>query len=153
MKKQQTMLTIIIILALLGLAALVGSTVYEERIKENKKAVEAMKAPTVKQNKVANTEPKEETTIEITEEPKKDDYVGEEEKETQVEESKESEEQKEDKDAKSIALAKKEWGDDDSASFSIEEKKNNKYYVAVKKDATVIQWYEVDTENWTISEY
>ena len=65
----------------------------------------------------------------------------------------ESEEQKEDKDAKSIALAKKEWGDDDSASFSIEEKKNNKYYVAVKKDATVIQWYEVDTENWTISEY
>ena len=38
MKKQQTMLTIIIILALLGLAALVGSTVYEERIKENKKA-------------------------------------------------------------------------------------------------------------------
>ena len=35
MKKQQTILTIIIILALLGLAALVGSTVYEERIKEN----------------------------------------------------------------------------------------------------------------------
>ena len=34
-----------------------------------------------------------------------------------------------------------------------QEKKNNKYYVAVKKDATVIQWYEVDTENWTISEY
>ena len=153
MKKQQTILTIIIILALLGLAALVGSTVYEERIKENKKAVEAIKAPTVKQNEVANTEPKEETTTEITEEPEKDDYVGEEEKETQVEESKESETQKEDKDAKSIALAKKEWGDDDSASFSIEEKKNNKYYVAVKKDATVIQWYEVDTENWTISEY
>ena len=150
MKKQQTMLTIIIILALLGLAALVGSTVYEEGIKENKKVVEAMKAPTVKQNEVANTEPKEETTTEITEEPKKDDYVGEEEKETQVEESKESEEKK---DAKSIALAKKEWGDYDSASFSIEEKKNNKYYVAVKKDATVIQWYEVDTENWTISEY
>jgi hypothetical protein len=40
MKKQQTMLTIIIILALLGLAALVGSTVYEEGIKENKKVVE-----------------------------------------------------------------------------------------------------------------
>ena len=67
MKKQQTMLTIIIILALLGLAALVGSTVYEEGIKENKKVVEAMKAPTVKQNEVANTEPKEETTTEITE--------------------------------------------------------------------------------------
>ncbi|OKZ66108.1 MAG: hypothetical protein BHW02_02715 [Clostridium sp. 28_12] len=153
MKKQQTILTIIIILALLGLAALVGSTVYEERIKENKKAVEAIKAPTVKQNEVANTEPKEEAPTETTEEPEKDDYVGEEEKETQVEESKENETQKEDKDAKSIALAKKEWGDDDSASFSIEEKKNNKYYVAVKKDATVIQWYEVDTENWTISEY
>lgn len=153
MKKQQTILTIIIILALLGLAALVGSTVYEERIKENKKAVEAIKAPTVKQNEVANTEPKEEAPTENTEEPEKDDYVGEEEKETQVEESKENETQKEDKDEKSIALAKKEWGDDDSASFSIEEKKDNKYYVAVKKDATVIQWYEVDTENWTISEY
>ena len=52
-----------------------------------------------------------------------------------------------------IELAKKEWGNDDSVSFSIEEKKDNKIYVAVKNDATVIQWYEVNTNDWTISEY
>ena len=54
---------------------------------------------------------------------------------------------------RAIELAKKEWGNDDSVSFSIEEKKDNKIYVAVKNDATVIQWYEVNTNDWTISEY
>ena len=54
---------------------------------------------------------------------------------------------------KAIELAKKEWGEDDTVTFSVDEKKDSKYYVAVKQDATVIQWYEVDTNNWTISEY
>ena len=57
------------------------------------------------------------------------------------------------KEEKAIELAKKEWGEDDTVTFSVDEKKDSKYYVAVKQDATVIQWYEVDTNNWTISEY
>ena len=58
------------------------------------------------------------------------------------------------KDEKAIDLAKKEWGeDDDTVTFNVEEKNGSKYYVAVKKDATVISWYEVDTENWEINEY
>ena len=52
-----------------------------------------------------------------------------------------------------IELAKKEWGEDNSVTFNIEEKDGDKYYVAVKKDATTIKWYEVDTDKWTISEY
>ena len=38
-------------------------------------------------------------------------------------------------------------------NLNIEEKDGDKYYVAVKKDATAIKWYEVDTDKWTISEY
>ena len=36
---------------------------------------------------------------------------------------------------------------------AIDEKKGNKYYVAVKKDGNTVEWYEVDTENWKISVY
>ena len=74
--------------------------------------------------------------------------MGEEEQEPQKEEP-----TTQSKDEKAIDLAKKEWGEDDSVKFSIEEKKGSKYYVAVKRDATVISWYEVDTETWKISEY
>ena len=80
-------------------------------------------------------------------------YVGEEEKESQEQVKEEQKESKQTDDEKAIELAKKEWGDDGSVSFSIEEKKDKKIYVAVKQDATVIQWYEVDTSDWTISEY
>ena len=57
------------------------------------------------------------------------------------------------KEEKAIDLAKKEWGDDDSVSFNIEEKKGNIFYIAVKSDASVISWYEVNTETWEISEF
>ena len=57
------------------------------------------------------------------------------------------------KDEKAIELAKKEWGEDDTVTFNIEKKNGAKYYIAVKKDAMVVEWYEVDTESWKISEY
>ena len=57
------------------------------------------------------------------------------------------------KDEKTIALAKKTWDGDDSVTFSIEEKKGFMYYVAVKSNATVISWYEVNTDTWEISEF
>lgn len=44
-------------------------------------------------------------------------------------------------------------GRDDTVTFNIEKKNGAKYYIAVKKDAMVVEWYEVDTESWKISEY
>ena len=70
-----------------------------------------------------------------------------------IQESNKEENTAKSNDEKEIELAEKEWGEDDSVKFSIEEKKGSKYYVAVKRDATVISWYEVDTETWKISEY
>ncbi len=94
-------------------------------------------------------EKKPETEQEKVPEKEENNYVGEEEKESNNEKdtSKSNEE-------KAIELAKKEWGEkDNSVTYSIERKEENKYYIAVKKNATVQLWYEVDTQNWTIKEY
>ena len=138
-KTEQKILTIIIVLALVALAVLVSSIVYEEEIRKNKNAVESTAMPTI-ENKDTNVE----------ETPEKEEYVGEEEKEAEQENVAS---QAQSKDEKAIELAKKEWGEDNSVTFNIEEKDGDKYYVAVKKDATTIKWYEVDTDKWTISEY
>ena len=151
MKKQQNILTIIIILSVLALAVLIGSIIYDENVKNNKKAVETIEVPQVAE--------KEETLPTIEEddsnspaENEQEEYIGEEEKE--VEETIQKEEiPKQSDEEKAIDLAKKEWGEDDTVIFSIEEKKDKKYYIAVKQDAVVIQWYLVNAEDWTISEY
>ena len=151
MKKQQNILTIIIILSVLALAVLIGSIIYDENVKNNKKAVETIEVPQVAE--------KEETLPTIEEddsnspaENEQEEYIGEEEKE--VEETIQKEEiPKQSDEEKAIELAKKEWGEDDTVIFSIEEKKDKKYYIAVKQDAVVIQWYLVNAEDWTISEY
>ena len=151
MNKQQNILTIIIILSVLALAVLIGSIIYDENVKNNKKAVETIEVPQVAE--------KEETLPTIEEddsnspaENEQEEYIGEEEKE--VEETIQKEEiPKQSDEEKAIELAKKEWGEDDTVIFSIEEKKDKKYYIAVKQDAVVIQWYLVNAEDWTISEY
>lgn len=152
MKKQQHILTLIIVLAVIGIAVLIGSIIYDEKIKDNKKAVETISAPQVE---VAKKDEVEEPAKEEQNSAKENEkeYVGEEEKESQEQVKEEQKESKQTDDEKAIELAKKEWGEDDSVSFSIEEKKDTKIYVAVKQDATVIQWYEVNTKDWTISEY
>lgn len=154
MKKQQHILTLIIVLAVIGIAVLVCSIIYDEKIKDNKKAVETISIPQVEvASKDEVEEPaKEEEKPEVSTNTESD-YVGEEEKESQEQVEEEQKESKQTNEEKAIELAKKEWGDDDSVSFSIEEKKDTKIYVAVKSDATVIQWYEVNTSDWTISEY
>ena len=135
----------------MALTVVVGSIVYEEKMKKNKKAVESTTTPII-ENKDTNVEettekeeslPQEQGTV-------KEEYVGEEEKEAEQENVVS---QAQSKDEKAIELAKEEWGEDDSVTFNIEEKDGDKYYVAVKKDATAIKWYEVDTDKWTISEY
>ena len=144
-KTEQNILTVIIILAIMALAVLIGSIIYEEKIKENKEAVESIAKPAIEEKKEV-IEPVENENIIQQEEP--EEYVGEEEQETQKEET-----TTQSKDEKAVDLAKKEWGEDETVTFNVEEKNGTKYYVAVKKDATVIAWYEVDTENWKIIEY
>ena len=142
-KKEQNILTVIIVLAVLALAILIGSTIYEEKMEANKEAVESMTTPEIEEKK---EEIEQSESEDIVQEP--EEYVGEEEKETQKEET-----VVQSKDEKAIDLAKKEWGEDEAVTFNVEEKKGTKYYVAVKQDAIVIAWYEVDTENWKINEY
>lgn len=152
MKKQQHILTLIIVLAVIGIAVVIASIIYDEKIRDNKKAVETISVPE-NEEKVEESLPIDEEDNTIDTEESQDNYVGEEEKESQEQVEEEQKESKQTDDEKAIELAKKEWGNDDSVSFSIEEKKDNKIYVAVKNDATVIQWYEVNTNDWTISEY
>ena len=144
-KKEQNILTLIIVLAIIALAIIIGSIIYEEQIGENKEAVESIAIPAIEE-KQETIEPVESENI--IQEEETEEYVGEEEQETQKEET-----TTQNKDEKAIDLVKKEWGEDDTVTFNIEEKNGSKYYVAVKKDATVISWYEVDTENWEINEY
>lgn len=147
MKKQQHILTIIIILAVIGLFILMASIIYDENVRENKKAVESSEVPV----DISNEDESQDIEEPFQEENAVDneEYIGEEEKETQKEENKIVE----NKDEKAIELAQKEWGEDDSVSFSIEKKKDTKYYISVKQNATVRQWYEVDITNWEIREY
>lgn len=144
-QKKQKFLTTVIIIALVALTLVVVYAVYRGEIKEK---IEGQQTPKTISNAVE--EPKKEEKVEEKEDEKEpeEEYVGEEEKE-----SNEQPVITQSNDEKAIDLAKKEWGEDNTVEFSVEEKKGSKYYVAVKREATVISWYEVDTETWKISEY
>lgn len=141
-KKEQKILTLIIILAIIALTVLIWSIIYDAEIKRNKIAVESIKIPEVKAKEEVVEPVEEEKTV--TSEEVTNEYIGEEEKEEIIIQN---------KDEKAIELAKKEWGEDDTVTFNIEKKNGAKYYIAVKKDAMVVEWYQVDTESWKISEY
>lgn len=141
-KKEQKILTLIIISAIIALTVLIWSIIYDAEIKRNKIAVESIKIPEVKAKEEVVEPVEEEKTV--TSEEVTNEYIGEEEKEEIIIQN---------KDEKAIELAKKEWGEDDTVTFNIEKKNGAKYYIAVKKDAMVVEWYEVDTESWKISEY
>lgn len=140
---KQKFLNVIIIVAVIALLGILGCIAYEQKINSEKDKNTAISTNTneAKNNAV---ETKEEKT---TEEPK-EEYIGQEESETIKEEDTQLT-----KDEKVIELAKQTWGDDDSVTFSIEEIKGFIYYVAVKSNATVISWYEVNTDTWEISEF
>lgn len=158
-QKKQSLLTVIITILVIALIMLVGSIVYEEKINISKRETQNTVAPVEnEQEQVSKEQEKEENSVEdipvedakeeeIIED--KDEYVGEEE---QVNDATPTDTTKS-KDEKAIELAQKEWGEDNSVTFNVEEKKEAKYYVAVKREATVVQWYEVDTETWKISEF
>lgn len=153
-QKKQNLLTVIIIILVVALIMMVGSIVYEEKINMSKRPVQDTSSPIEKEdnkNDVVENEdnetPAEEDNEKPQDEPQQSDkeYVGEEEKNEE-----DSAKSKEDK---AIELVKKEWGNDDSVTFNIEQKKDSKYYVAVKSENEPTVWYEVDTETWEVSEY
>ena len=146
-QKKHTILNIIIVIAVIMLILIIGSIAYEYVINENSENQVGTN------NEIVNSEEENEDTEKEPEEPTENndnanDYVGQEEQEAESNNTNE-----ETDDEKAIALAKKEWGNDTSVQFSIEEKKANKYYIAVKSNATVIAWYEVNIETWEISEF
>lgn len=145
---KQKILNIIIILSVVALSGIIGWIIYDPKTNFKK---EAENNNTLIKNEVCaeeKDEVKEQPGEEINTENAEEQYVGEEETSSEKEEN-----VSKSKEEKAIDLAKKEWGDDDSVSFNIEEKKGNVFYVAVKSDASVISWYEVNTETWEISEF
>ncbi len=151
MKKQskQNILTAIIVILVLILAVLIFSIIYEQISTVNSEMLENNISS--KDNEDDISDEQTEKTESNEEEIPGEEYVGEEEKEAN--EDNNNEETIINKEDKAIELAKKEWGEDDTVTFSIEEKKGSKYYVAVKSNAIVEMWYEIDTYTWEISEY
>ena len=167
-QKKQSLLTAIIIILVLALIVMVGSIIYEEKINMSKNRTQNIVAPIVKEDNIDNEdqlpveeentenedivedetkEPGEEQQEEVKEEAEdSEQYVGE-------EENDKKEDSTQSKEEKAISAVKKQWGEDDSVTFSVERKKDTKYYVAVKSSNSETTWYEVDTETWEVEEY
>lgn len=150
-QKKENILTAIIVILVVILIMLIGSIVYEEKINRDKQQIQDTMAPAEEEQKDEEQNQDEEINDgESTDENEsKEEYVGEEEQ--QENENKVTTTKSNDEIA--IDLAKSKWGNDDTVTFSIEEKKGTVYYVAVKSDATVIAWYEVNVETEEVSEY
>lgn len=148
---KQNILTAVIVIAIIALIGTIVYVMYEEKIKASNSNAQNISSSTGKTNSTTNNTIKEEDKSQVeddVEQESEEEYIGKEEEETTKEEDTQIS-----KDDKAIQLAKEKWGEDDSVTFNIEEKKENIYYVAVKSNATVIVWYEVNTETWTISEF
>ena len=147
--EKQNILTIIIVLLTLVLFVMIGSIVYEEKINLSKQQSENL-IESDEQNEAENNISKDDSEIEQVEEDEEtqqddEQYLGEEEKNEG--------DSTQSNDEKAIEAVKKEWGNDDSVTFSIEQKNGTKYYVAVKSENEPTVWYEVDTETWEVNEY
>lgn len=140
---KQKILNIIIIVAVIALLGILGSIAYEQKVNYEKDKDTTVSTNT---NEIKNEIVEQEGTTE--EKKPEQEYVGQEEEDSLKEET-----PAKTKDEKVIELAKQTWDGDDSVTFSIEEKKGFMYYVAVKSNATVISWYEVNTDTWEISEF
>ena len=161
-REKQNLLTMIIIVAVLAIALIVGFIIYPE-IKENNKTNKTNNTQnsqstkhsestnTTSTNTSGTTEPTTNTSNTNTEATTSisTEYVGREE-----ENDGKAEDTLLTKEEKAIELAKKEWGKDDkNVTYNVEQKEDNIYYVAVRQNDQVQKWYEVDTEKWTIREY
>lgn len=150
-QKKQNILTIIISIAIIALAIIVVSEIYSEKMnkEEGNKTIKQTTNNTENATNSTNTLTSEKQQEDTKVETPKNEYVGEEEQE-----SNQQEDVTKTKEEKAIELAKKTWGENDTAvTFSIEQKDGSKYYIAVKSNATTKIWYEVDTDTWKIKEY
>lgn len=145
-REKQNLLTMIIIVAFLAIALIVGFIIYPEIIENNKS--NSLNSQSTKQTENTNitTNSTQSTSTAST-----NGYVGEEEKESDASQTTSTSQTKEEK---AIELAKKEWGENDSnVTYNVEQKEGNVYYIAVRLNDQVQKWYEVNTEKWTIQEY
>ena len=156
-REKQNLLTMIIIVAFLAIALIVGFIIYPE-IRENNKS-NSLNSQSTKQTENTNTNSTQTTSTTNTETTNKEStstastngYVGEEEKEIDASQTNSTSQTKEEK---AIELAKKEWGENDTnVTYNVEQKEGNIYYIAVRLNDQVQKWYEVNTEKWTIQEY
>ena len=158
-REKQNLLTMIIIVAFLAIALIVGFIIYPEIIENNKS--NSLNSQSTKQTENTNittnstqttsTTNTETTKTESTSTASTNGYVGEEEKESDASQTTSTSQTKEEK---AIELAKKEWGENESnGTYKVEQKEGNVYYIAVRLNDQVQKWYEVNTEKWTIQEY
>ena len=154
-REKQNLLTMIIIVAILAIALIVGFIIYPEIVKGEKTSTQNSQSTKITENTSTNstqassTTNTETTKTESTNTSSTNGYIGEEEKNNG-----ETESTSLTKEEKAIELAKKEWGENDkNVTYNVEQKEDNIYYVAVRKNDQVQKWYEVDTEKWTIQEY
>ena len=167
-REKQNLLTMIIIVAFLAIALIVGFIIYPEIIENNKS--NSLNSQSTKQTENTNittnstqttsTTNTETTKTESTSTASTNGYVGEEEKElSKIASGGEMSDiyppnNTPTKEEKAIELAKKEWGENDSnVTYNVEQKEGNVYYIAVRLNDQVQKWYEVNTEKWTIQEY
>ena len=164
-QKKQSLLTAIIIILALALIVMVGSIIYEEKINMSKNQTQNTVIPTVKEENINdeeqlpveddNTDSEEivEDEIKDSEEEEKEEKVEDSEQYVGEEENDKKEDSTQSKEERAINAVKKQWGEDDSVTFSVERKKDTKYYVAVKSSNSETTWYEVDIETWEVEEY
>lgn len=168
-QKKDNALSAIIVILVIALVMMIVSIVYEEAINMQNEPAQNTGAGLENEKENETTEDDEENSLPDEDEENQDEETVDEENpvndEEPVEEKQEpvGEEEKDTQNtqdtAKSIEekvinLAKKEWGNDDSVTFSIVDKNGSKYRVAVRGSETeTLTWYEVNTETWEISEY
>ena len=162
-REKQRLLTLIIIVSLLAIASIIGFIIVPE-IKEQNNRENVTENQDNKSNNTGedvskaddtnndNKDAKDEsdTNTSDNENTNNNDSVGKEEQNGETTSSNNSQTKEE----KAVELAKNKWGkNDETVSFNIEQKDGKLYYVAVRKDTQVMQWYEVNTETWEIKEY
>ena len=142
--KSQKALNVTIVLLVIALVVMIGIVVYDTNKADENLNVAKTEITQNQNNETVKEEIKEEQE-EVEEE--KDEYIGEEEKNSQEDEELTDDE-------KALQLAKEKWGEnDESVTYSIENKNGNIYHIAVKSNATTVVWYEVNIETWEISEF
>ena len=146
-KNNNTIIIIVLIIALAIVAGLIIKNKPEAKEVISNTTLNTTSNTTNKINEEKNNTTKNDVVENTVQNTIDNSFEGREEKESQTEIEEIS------NDEKAINLAKKEWGEDNSVTFSVEKTNGNFYYVAVKNNATVLCWYKVDLDTQKVTEY